>query len=80
MDIKQLEALEAGIAKAKADESRAQGTLEALISQAERDFGINSIEEATALEAELAEQVQSLGRRADDEFASLQAAYAEAVG
>lgn len=80
MDIKQLETLERQIADAKAAESRAQGTLDALTTQAQRDFGINSIEEATALEAELAEQVRSLGQRADDEFAGLQAAYAEAVG
>jgi hypothetical protein len=80
MDIKTLEALERNIADAKAAESRAQGTLDALTAQAQRDFGITTIEEATALEGELAEQVRSLGQKADDELALLQAAYSEAVG
>jgi hypothetical protein len=51
-----------------------------LTAQAQRDFGITTIEEATALEGELAEQVRSLGQKADDELALLQAAYSEAVG
>ena len=80
MDIKTLEALERNIADAKAAESRAQGTLDALTAQAQRDFNITTIEEATALEGELAEQVRSLGQKADDELALLQAAYSEAVG
>ena len=59
MDIKTLETLERNIADAKAAESRAQGTLDALTAQAQRDFGITTIEEATALEGELAEQVRT---------------------
>ena len=80
MNIAQLEAIETRIATAKAEVAKAQGSQETLKAQLAKDFGVSTIEEAEAKEAELAEQVKTLSARVDEDFAALQVALAEAVG
>ena len=80
MDLKQLDALEQSISKAKTDLARAEGTLEATVAQASKEFGVSTPEEAEKLEADLTAQAQDLAAKVDESFAALQVAYAEAVG
>ena len=62
MDLKQLDALEQSISKAKTDLARAEGTLEATVAQASKEFGVSTPEEAEKLEAELSQQVAEYSR------------------
>ncbi len=79
MNVKDLELLESQITKAKDERSRAQGSLDQIRSQAKAEFGIETLEEAKAKEAELTQQAADLSRRLDDEFTKLHADVATAV-
>lgn len=80
MNIKELEALESQIAKGKDEHSKAQGALDQIQAQAEKEFGVKTIEEAQAKEAEISEQAATLGRKLDDDFQKLKADVELAVG
>lgn len=73
MNIRDLEALESQIAKGKEEHSKAQGALEQTQAQAEKEFGVQSIEEAEAKETEIAEQASQLSRKLDDDYQKLKA-------
>ena len=79
MNVRDLEALESQIQKAKDDKSRGQGSLDQIVSQAKAEFGASTLEEARAKEAELTQQAADLSRKLDDEFTALQADVARAV-
>lgn len=79
MQLRELEALESQITKAKDERSRAQGSLDQIRSQAKAEFGVETLEDAKAKEAELTQQAADLSRRLDDEFTKLQADVAQAV-
>ena len=79
MNAAQLEAIEAKITAAKAEVAKAQGSQETLKAQLLKEHGVETIEEAEALEAKLSEQVKELTARVDEDFAALQVALAEAV-
>lgn len=79
MQLRDLEALEAKITKAKDERSRAQGSLDQIRSQAKAEFGVETLEDAKAKEAELTQQAADLSRKLDDEFTQLQADVATAV-
>lgn len=80
MNIKELEALEAQIAKGKDEHSKAQGALDQIQAQAKKEFGVETIEEAQAKEAEISEQAATLSRKLDDDFQKLKADVELAVG
>ena len=80
MDLKQLDTLEQNIAKAKTDLARAEGTLEATVAQASKEFGVSTPEEAEKLEAELSQQVAEYSRQLDAGILELRADYEKAVG
>ena len=80
MDLKQLDALEQSISKAKTDLARAEGTLEATVVQASKEFGVSTPEEADKLEAELSQQVAEYSRQLDAGILELRADYEKAVG
>lgn len=80
MNIQQIEALETKIAKAKEEHSRAQGSLDQIQAQAEKEFGVKTIEEATAKEAEISEQVSTLSKKLDTDYQLLKADVELAVG
>jgi outer membrane murein-binding lipoprotein Lpp len=80
MNIQQIEALESKIAKAKEESSRAQGSLDQIQAQAEKEFGVKTIEEATAKEAEISEQVATLSKKLDTDYQLLLADVELAVG
>lgn len=73
MNIRELEALEAQIAKGKDEHAKAQGALAQIQAQAEKEFSVQSIEEARAKEVEISEQAAQLSRKLDDEFQKLKA-------
>ena len=50
MNIRDLGALESQIAKGKDENSKAQGALDQIQTQAEKEFGVKTIEEAQAAE------------------------------
>lgn len=79
MNAAQLEAIEAKITAAKAEVAKAQGSQETLKAQLLKEHGVETIEEAEALEAKLSEQVKELTARVDEDFAALQVVLAEAV-
>lgn len=79
MQLRDLEALEARITKAKDERSRAQGSMDQIMSQAKAEFGVSTLAEAKAKEAELTEQAAELSRKLDDEFTKLQADVETAV-
>ena len=79
MNIRELEELESKITRAKDERSRAQGSLDQIMSQAKAEFGVSTLEEARAKETELTQQAADLSRKLDDEFTSLQADVARAV-
>lgn len=80
MNIRDLEALESQIAKGKDEHSKAQGALDQIQAQAEKEFGVKTIEGAQAKEAEISEQAATLGRKLDDDFQKLKADVELAVG
>lgn len=80
MNIKELEALEAQIARGKDEYSKAQGALDQIQAQAKKEFGVETIEEAQAKEAEISEQAANLSRKLDDDFQKLKADVELAVG
>lgn len=80
MNLRELEALEAQIAKGKDDYAKAQGALSQIQAQAEKEFGVKTIEEARTKEAEISEQAATLGRKLDDDFQKLKADVELAVG
>lgn len=73
MNIRELDALEAQIAKGKDEHAKAQGALSQIQAQAEKEFGVQSIEEARAKEAEISEQAAQLSRKLDDDYQKLKA-------
>lgn len=71
MDIKQLETLEARIKSASEEQTRAKGALEQIIPQAQKDFGVSTVEEARAKEAALLEEAAELDRKIDQSYAEI---------
>lgn len=71
MDIKQLEALESKIQSAKEDQTRAKGALEQIIPQAQKEFGVSTVEEARAKEEALLEEAAELGNKIDASYAEI---------
>lgn len=71
MDIKQLEALESRIKAASEDQTRAKGALEQIIPQAQKEFGVSTVEEAKAKEAALLEEAAELDRKIDASYAEI---------
>jgi hypothetical protein len=51
-----------------------------LEAQGEKEFGVKTLEEAKALEAELTETVADLGKKYDSAVVALKVAYSEAIG
>ena len=79
-NIDDLTTLETRITAANAEASKAEGAIAQLEAQGEKEFGVKTLEEAKALEAELTETVADLGKKYDDQVARLKADFAEAVG
>ena len=79
-NIDDLTTLETRITAANAEASKAEGAIAQLQAQGEKEFGVKTLEEAKALEAELTETVADLGKKYDDAVAKLKADFAEAVG
>lgn len=75
-----LTTLETRITAAKAEASKAEGAIAQLEAQGEKEFGVKTLEEAKALEAELTETVADLGKKYDAAVVALKVAYSEAVG
>ena len=73
MDLKQLENLESRITAAKDEQSKAKGALEQIVPAAQKEFGVVTVEEARAKEAELLDEAAALDRKIDAEFASITA-------
>ena len=80
MNLAELTALESQIAKGKDEHSKAQGALDQIQAQAKKEFGVKTIEEAQAKEAEISEQAANLSRKLDDDFQTLKADVELAVG
>ena len=75
----ELTALEAKITAAQADKAKAEGALSTLMAQAEKEFGVTTLEEAEAAEKELSESVADLSAKYDEAVTKLKADYQEAV-
>lgn len=71
MDIKALESLEARIKSASEEQTRAKGALEQIIPQAQKEFGVSTVEEARAKEAQLLEEAVNLDRQIDQSYAEI---------
>lgn len=71
MQLKDLEALESKIQSAKEDQTRAKGALEQIIPQAQKEFGVSTVEEAKAKEEALLEEAAELGRKIDAGYAEI---------
>ena len=80
MNVRELEDIESKIAKAKDEHSKAQGARDQIQAQAEKEFGVKTIEEATAKESEISGQAAQLSRKLDDDFQLLKADVELAVG
>jgi malate synthase len=71
MDLKQLESLEARIKSASEDQTRAKGALEQIIPQAQKEFGVSTVEEARAKEEALLNEAAELDRKIDASYAEI---------
>lgn len=71
MQLKDLETLEARIKSASEDQTRAKGALEQIIPQAQKEFGVSTVEEARAKEAALLEEAVELDRKIDASYAEI---------
>lgn len=78
--IKEIEALEAKIAKAKDQNAQARGALEQIRPTAEKEFGCSDEAGLQAKETELQTQVAEQSRKLESEFLEVQADFALAVG
>jgi predicted nucleic acid-binding Zn-ribbon protein len=78
-NVDELNRLETFITAAKAEVSKAEGAIAQLEAQAEKEFGVKSLEEAKALEESLEDEVAELSKKFEDALAKLKADYAGAT-
>ena len=80
MNIRELESLESRIKDARGEEARARGALEQIVPAAQKEFGVSTIAEAEAKEAELLEQAVELDRKCESELAEITAEMDKVAG
>lgn len=78
-NVDELTQLESKITAAKAEVSKAEGAIAQLEAQAEKDFGVTSLEALKELEVSLEAEVLELRKKYEDALAKLKADYSEAV-
>ena len=78
-NVDELNQLESKITAAKAEVSKAEGAIAQLEAQAEKEFGVKTLEEAKALEASLEAEVAELSKKFEEALAKLKSDYSEAL-